>query len=63
MKDSTQSAVQRNFGGIVQEVIEARMDLIRFARARNIGDKLTSVKVGPDGSDDCWNVLWDVVRS
>jgi len=62
MKDSTQSAMQREFGTTAQEVIAGRMDLIRYGRSREIGEKLTSVKVG-SGGEDVWNALWDLIRS
>jgi hypothetical protein len=60
MRDSSQTAIQHGFGGTVQDVVEARMDLVRFGRARDVGKKLASVQTttGP-----VWTVLWDMVRS
>jgi hypothetical protein len=60
MKDSTQSAIEREFGDIAQEVAAARMDLVRYGRSRKIGDGLTSVKAG---EEDIWLVLWDMLRN
>src|SRR5262249_20302208 len=62
MKDSTQSAIEREFGGTVRDVIESRMDLIRYGRSRDVGNDITSLKVGPEGTD-VWDVLWDMLRS
>jgi hypothetical protein len=35
MKDSTESAVQHEFGAIAQEVIAGRMDLVRYGRGKS----------------------------
>lgn len=60
MKDSTQSAIQREFGQMAQEVAAARMDLVRYGRSRKIGENLTSVKAA---EEDVWVILWDMLRS
>jgi hypothetical protein len=59
MRDSTQSAIQKKFGETVQQVIETRMDLVRYGRTWDVGDKLTHVKAG---DDPIWCVLWDMLR-
>lgn len=61
MKDSTQSAVTRAFGSIVESVLEARMDIVQYARGVELGKSLTSVKAGPS-QQDVWAVLRDMIR-
>jgi hypothetical protein len=63
MKDSTQSAIDKEFGQIAREVASARMDIVRYGRARKIGDGLVSVKVGDNQEEDVWVVLWDMLRT
>lgn len=62
MKDSTQSALNREFGPIVEQVIAGRMDLVRYFRARGLGDDLASVDVGPK-HEKVLDVLWELARS
>jgi hypothetical protein len=61
-KESTESALHRQFGPIAEQVIGGRMDLVRYLRGREIGKALTSLKVGPN-SEEVWNVLWNLMRS
>jgi hypothetical protein len=59
MKDSTISAIQRDCGGMVQDVMESRMDLVKYARSHAIGDNLGNVKVN---EEYVWRILWDMMR-
>lgn len=61
MRDSPETHIHKEFGGLVQEVVESRMDLVRYGRSRNVGDTLTTVENG-DG-EPVWVVLWDMMRN
>jgi hypothetical protein len=60
MKDSTQSAVEREFGGLMQVAIQGRMDLVHFGRQRDIGAKLLTAKMS-DGRE-VWPVIHQAIR-
>ena len=60
MRDSTQSAVERDFGGLMQVAIQGRMDLVHFGRQRDIGEKLLSAKMN-DGRE-VWLAIHQAIR-